>query len=101
MTETEAMIVNEFVAGSEVPEIAARYAVSEDYIDRLIEQTHVDKPIKVRRKHDWSWNNWGNRLVYCIAAGFVTNLATGISALGVIVAVVLFVLTSAIVAVRR
>lgn len=101
MTETEARIVNEFVAGADVPTIAARYAVSEDYVDELIDHTHVDKPIKVKRKHDWSWNNWGNRLVYCIAAGFVTNLATGIPALGVLVAVVLFVLTSAIVAVRR
>jgi len=50
---------------------------------------------------DWTWNNWGMRLVYCIAAGWVVNLATGIYALGTAIAVVLFVLTSVIIYVAR
>lgn len=55
-----------------------------------------------KRRFDWSWNNWPNRLVYSLLAGTVVNLAVGSRTLGTVVAVVLFALTSAIVgAVRR
>jgi len=101
MTETEARIINEFVAGDDVSTIAARYSVSEEYVDHLVEQTHLDKPIKVRRKFDWSWNPWGNRLVYCVLAGILVSITTSSNIIGTVVTVVLFVLTSAIVAARR
>ena len=101
VTETEARIINEFVAGEDVPTLAARYRVSEEYVDHLVDQTHLDKPITVRRKFDWSWNPWGNRLVYCVLAGILVGLVLGSSAIGTVIAVVLFVLTSAIVAARR
>lgn len=101
MTETEARIVNEFIGGADVPTIAARYAVSEDYVDELIDHTHVDKPIKVRRRFDWSFNPWGNRLFYSLVAGTVVNLALHTYALGCVIAVVLFVLTTAIVTAAR
>jgi hypothetical protein len=95
---TDRRMVEEFMAGADVPTIAARYAVPEEYVDRVIEQTHLDKPAK---RWSWSWTNWGNRLVYCLLAGAVINWTTGIYALGTVIAVVLFVLTSAIVAARR
>lgn len=101
MTETDARIVNEFVAGSDVPTIAAHHAVSEEYVDHLIDQTHLDKKIVVKAKRDWSLNQWANRLMYSILAGIVINLTTGIYVLGTVVAVVLFVLTTAIVTARR
>lgn len=101
MTETEARIVNEFVAGDDVQAIAARYAVSEEYVDHLIEQTNLQKPIKVKGKRDWSWNHWSNRLTYSILAGVAVGAGTGIYALGTVIAVVLFVLTTAIVTTVR
>lgn len=91
-------IVNEFAAGREVPEIAARYNVPEAYVDRVIEEIHADKPAK---RWTWSWTNWGNRIVYCLLAGAVVNWTTGVYALGTVIAVVLFVLVTAILAVRR
>jgi hypothetical protein len=52
-------------------------------------------------KRSWSLNYWGNRLVFCIFAGFVVNVSTGTNALGTVIAVVLFVLTTAIVHARN
>jgi hypothetical protein len=94
---TDQRMVEEFVAGADVPDIAARYAVPEAYVDRLVEEASYTTP----KRRDWSINNWGNRLVYSLLAGMVVNLSTGIYALGTTIAVVLFVLTSAIVATRR
>jgi tetrahydromethanopterin S-methyltransferase subunit B len=54
-----------------------------------------------KRRFDWSLNNWPNRLVYSLIAGTVVNLAVGSRTLGTVVAVVLFVLTTAIVGARR
>lgn len=54
-----------------------------------------------RKRWDFSWNRWPNRLFYSIAAGWVVNLVAGTTTLGTVIAVVLFVLTSAIVAVGR
>ena len=54
-----------------------------------------------KRRFDWSWNPWPNRLVYSLLAGTVVNLAAGSRTLGTVVAVVLFALTSAIVGVLR
>jgi hypothetical protein len=90
-------MVEEFVAGTDVPTIAARYAVPEEYVDRVVEEATYTKP----KRWDWSLNRWGNRAAYSIAAGFVVNLATGVYALGTVVAVVLFVLTTAVVVTRR
>lgn len=53
------------------------------------------------KRWDWTLNNWGSRLVYSLLAGTVVNLALGVRALGTVVAVVLFVLTTAIVTIRR
>lgn len=94
---TDQRMVEEFVAGREVPDIAARYNVTEAYVDRVVEETSYAKP----KRRDWSPTNWGNRLAYSILAGMAVNLATGIYALGTVIAVVLFVLTTAIVAARR
>jgi hypothetical protein len=98
MTIDTDRMVEEFVAGRGIPDIAARYNVTEAYVDRIIEETRLDKPAK---RWSWSLENWGNRLVYSIIAGTVVNLATGIYALGTVIAVVLFVLTTAIVTARR
>lgn len=53
------------------------------------------------RRLDWSLNAWGARLLYSLIAGTVVNLIAGSQALGAVVAVVLFVLTTAIVAAVR
>jgi len=49
----------------------------------------------------WSWQYWPIRLVYCLAAGTAVNLTIGVYAFGTVITVVLFVLTSAILATRR
>lgn len=64
-----------------------------------IEEAESEKP--ARRGWDFSWNRWPNRLGYSIAAGFVVNLAADTRTLGTVIAVVLFVLTSAVVEVGR
>jgi hypothetical protein len=61
--------------------------------------TEIDA--KPRRRLDWSLNSWGARLVYCLLAGTAINLATGVNTLGTVIAVVLFVLTTAVVHIRR
>lgn len=98
MTEIDGRIVSEFAAGGEVPDIAERYAVPEAYVDRVVEEASYAKP---KRRFDWSLNPWGNRLFYSLAAGTVANLALHTYALGTVIAVVLFVLTTAIVMVGR
>lgn len=99
MTEMNARIVNEFVAGKQVPEIAARYDLPEEYVDRVIEQTDLSKPEK--RKWDHSWSNWGNRIAYSALAAIVISLLIGSAAIGWTLGVVLFVVTSAIASIRR
>ena len=54
-----------------------------------------------RRRFDGSLNPWPNRLVYSLLAGTVVNLAVGSRTLGTVIAVVLFVLTTAIVTAGR
>lgn len=54
-----------------------------------------------KQRYDWTLNNWGPRALYCVLAGFVINLSTGIHMLGTVITVVLFMLITAIVAVRR
>jgi hypothetical protein len=98
MTQIDGRIVDEFMAGTDVPEIAARYAVPEAYVDRVLEDASSAK----RKRWDGSLNNWGNRLAYSVIAGLIINLATGLYAVGTVIAVLLFVITTAIVtAVRR
>lgn len=53
------------------------------------------------RRWSWGLDNWGNRLLYCAIIGLIVSIATGVFVLGVVVTAVLFLLTSAIVAVRR
>ena len=43
-TSTDQRMVEEFMAGTDVPTIAARYAVPEEYVDRVIEQASYTKP---------------------------------------------------------
>jgi hypothetical protein len=66
-------------------------------MDAIEEETEHEKP----RRWDFSWNRWSNRVIYSLIAGTVINVATGINALGAVVTVVLFVLTSVIVEVGR
>jgi len=61
----------------------------------------TSRETETRKRWDWSLNNWGNRLLYSVLAGLVVNISTGIYALGTVIAVVLFVLTTAIVEVVR
>lgn len=97
MADRDERIVEEFVAGAEVPTIAARYAVPEEYVDRLVEETSFT----AKPKRSWSMNNWGNRLFYSVAAGFFVNVTTHLYALGAIITVVLFILTTAIITAAR
>lgn len=60
-----------------------------------IEEVESERP--ARRGWDLSLNRWPNRLFYSFIAGWVINISTGINAIGTTVAVVLFVLTTAIV----
>lgn len=88
-------MVEEFMAGTDVPTIAARYAVPEEYVDRVIEQASYAKP----KRWDFSWNRWPNRLSYSLLAALAINAITH-TGLGWIIGIVLFVLTSAITARR-
>lgn len=97
-TDVDQRMVEEFAAGTDVPTIAARYAVPEAYVDRVIEDAQGSKP---SRWQIWSLNSWGNRLLYSFLAGLVVQMATGISALSRTVVVVVFVLITAIVIVGR
>lgn len=65
---------------------------------RVVEESSDAKP---KRRWDWSMNLWGNRLGYSIAAGFLVNVAAHTRTLGTVIAVVLFVITTAIVTTRR
>lgn len=98
MADIDGRIVNEFLAGHEVADIAARYAVPEAYVDRVIEETSLTKR---QRRFDWSLRPWGNRLFYSLIAGTAVNLSLHTYALGTVIFVVLFVLTSAIIEAGR
>lgn len=97
VSDTDARMIEEFLGGTEVPEIAARYGVHEAYVDRVIEQTSRAEP----KRWSWSIQNWGNRVLYSLLAGFAINLLTGLYAAGAAVAVVLFVLMTTIVVAGR
>jgi hypothetical protein len=99
MTRDEQMI-SEFVGGTPVPQIAARYGVAEDYVDRVIEEATATTEKPKRRRWDWSLNPLGNRILYSVLAALFINVVTG-TALGWVVGVVLLILTSAIVGVAR
>ena len=95
--DSDQRMVEEFIAGRDVPEIAKRYNVPEAYVDRVIEDAQAAKP----KRWDFSLYRWPNRLFYSLLAGWIINISAGINTLGTVVAVVLFVLTTAIVTVRR
>ncbi|WP_106316838.1 hypothetical protein [Actinoplanes italicus] len=95
--DRDEQMVSEFIAGREVPEIAARYGVAEAYVDRVIEQASL-KP--ARRSRDWSLNPLGNRLLYSVLIALVVNLATD-TWFGWVVGAALLMLTSAIVTAGR
>lgn len=63
-----------------------------------IDNAETEKPAK--RGWDFSWNHWANRLAYSLVAALAINSITH-TALGWVIGIVLFVLTSAIVAARR
>lgn len=63
--------------------------------------TEIEGARAARPKRSWSLDHWGMRLFYSVIAGAVVNWTTGAYALGTVVAVVLFVLTTAIVTVGR
>lgn len=65
-------------------------------MDRLIEQTDLSKP----EKRSWSLTHWGNRLAVSLIAAIAINVITG-TAVGWVVGIVLFVLTTAIVTATR
>lgn len=95
-TSTDQRMVEEFMAGTDVPTIAARYAVPEEYVDRVIEQASYAKP----KRWDWSLDRWPNRLSYSLLAALMINAITH-TGLGWVIGIVLFVLTSAIIGARR
>jgi hypothetical protein len=64
-----------------------------------VEESQQDAPR--RRGFDWGLQPWGNRLFYSIVAGAVVNFSLHTTGIGTVVAVVLFVLTSAIVLAGR
>jgi hypothetical protein len=88
----------EFTEGRPVPEIAARYGVTEAYVDRVIEQTSLAKP-----KGTWSLDHWVNRLVVSLIVGWLAWMATGKNGPAVLVfaAVVFYAIVTAIVSRRR
>jgi hypothetical protein len=49
-------MVEEFIAGRDVPEIAERYDVPEAYVDRVIEDAQAAKP----KRWDFSLYRWPN-----------------------------------------
>lgn len=98
MTDVNTRIVDEFVSGREVPDIAARYNVPEEYVDRVIEETSLSKPAK---RWDGSWRNWGNRIAYSVLAAIALSLLLGSPAIGWTIGLVLFVVTSAVASIRR
>lgn len=63
-------MVEEFIAGQEVPEIAERYNVPKAYVDRVIEDAQAARP----KRRDFSLNRWPNRLVYSNLAGWVPGI---------------------------
>lgn len=67
----------------------------------LVRVSHTDEQAGKPKRSSWGIQNWGVRLLYCVIAWAVVNLTTGLYALGAVVAVVLFVVTTAIVAAGR
>jgi hypothetical protein len=96
MADIDGRIAGELAAGWEVPDIAARYNVPEAYVERIAEDAAA-KP----KRWNFSLDNVWNRLATSLLAGVVVNLSTGIYVLGTVVAVMLFVLITAIVMMRR
>ena len=94
-------MVEEFLAGRTVPEIAARYNVTEEYVDRVIEETHLNEPAKpAKPKRSWSLNLIGNRIAASLLLAILINVVTG-TWIGWAVGAVVFVLISAIVTAGR
>jgi hypothetical protein len=96
---TDQRMVEDWNAGLEIPDIAARYAVPPAYVDRVLDDARAAAGKKPKR--DWSWNQWPNRAGYSFLTGFAVNLLLGTTALGTFVMVLLFVGTTAIVSMRR
>ena len=96
--ERDQHIAEEFATGTDIPEIAARYGLSEAYVDRIIEQATLTKPYREK-----GLANWGNRLVLSLAVGWLAWLATFRLNYWVIplVGVGFFAIVSAIVGRRR
>ena len=67
---TDQRMVEEFMAGADVAAIAARYAVPEEYVDRVIEETHLNK----RPKRSWSLALAGNRFALAFAIAWAAWL---------------------------
>lgn len=63
-------MVEEFIGGREVPDIAARYNVPEAYVDRVIEQTNLSKP----PKRSWSLALKGNRIALAVVIAWAAWL---------------------------
>jgi hypothetical protein len=96
MDDRDARIADEFAAGAEVPDIAARYAVPTAYVDRVIEEAVHRKP----QGRDWSLKPLGNRVLYSVLIALAVNVASS-SWHGWIVGAALLLISSAIVAAGR
>ena len=87
-------MVEDWNAGLEIPDIAARHDVPSAYVDRVLDDARA-AAAKARR-WDFSWNRWPTRLVYSIAAGAVVNFAFGATELGTAVALSVFAVSSTV-----
>lgn len=99
VTDRDARIRDEYAGGREIPEIAARYAVDPAYVERVIEDATLARPARSR----WSPVNQGNRIFFSVLVGWLAWFATGriTGWTFVVVAVVVYVVTSIAIGVRR
>ncbi|GIF08658.1 hypothetical protein Asi03nite_61960 [Actinoplanes siamensis] len=92
-------MASEYAAGREIPEIAARYDVREEYVQRVIEDATAPQPVTSR----WSLSNQGNRILIAVLLGWIAWLISGRLTIWtlVVVAIAAYVVTTLVVSVRR
>lgn len=89
--DKDALIATEYAEGVEVKDIAARYAVTEAYVERVVEVATTARP--ARRL---GLGSVGNRVLIAVAAAWLTWFALGSIVVGLVVGSVAFAVVSVV-----